>query len=73
MALQQPNLVDINFLVQFVEKITHFYDFHYQTSKEIRAQIFKLLEEKMSNPEILNTFFSDINMSKMMNIVATFG
>jgi len=73
MALQQPNLVDINFLVQFVEKITHFYDFHYQTSKEIRSQIFKLLEEKMANPEILNTFFSDINMSKMMNVVATFG
>lgn len=49
MALQQRDLVDVNFLISYLEKITHFDVFDFRLNSESKTELCEMIDAKMAN------------------------
>jgi len=73
MAVQQPELVDINFLIKYIEKFTLFTDKSFFVDLNTRKQVFEMIEDKLQEPQITEMSFPDVVKVKLLTLARFFG
>ncbi len=52
MAVKNPDLVDISFLIQYLSKFTELTNSDYQVPSKLRKEIFDLFETKIQTKDV---------------------
>lgn len=72
MAVKNPDLVDIQFLIQYLSKFTELTNQDYQVPAKLRKEIFDLFETKVQNKDVEQSINREAQVSDLLNIARVF-
>ena len=72
MAVKNPDLVDISFLIQYLSKFTELTNSDYQVPSKLRKEIFDLFEAKIQTKDVEQSINREAQVSDLLTIARVF-
>ena len=72
MAVKNPDLVDISFLIQYLSKFTELTNSDYQVPSKLRKEIFDLFETKIQTKDVEQSINREAQVSDLLTIARVF-